>query len=107
MSGRCFEDFAAGAVFAGTGLVVRSSSTVVPRPALRVAMIDSVNDVTINKTAEIVVALESSVAEPRGPNAVCEPIPPKAPARSAALPLCSKTTMIKKMQTTTWTKSIK
>jgi len=53
----------------------------------------------MNSTAEKVVALESSVADPRGPNAVCEPIPPKAPARSAALPLCSKTTMIKKMHT--------
>ncbi len=51
--------------------------------------------------AEIVVALESNVAEPRGPNAVCEPMPPNAPARSAAFPLCNSTTMIRKMQTTT------
>jgi hypothetical protein len=51
--------------------------------------------------AETVVALESSVAEPRGPNAVCEPMPPNAPAKSAAFPLCSSTTMHKKKQTTT------
>jgi hypothetical protein len=51
--------------------------------------------------AETVVALESSVAEPRGPNAVCEPIPPKAPAKSAAFPLCSRITIIRKRHTTT------
>jgi len=73
----------------------------VPRPAFRVAMIESVNDVTIKATAEIVVAFDSSVAEPRGPKAVCEPMPPNAPAKSAAFPLCSKTTMIRKMQTIT------
>jgi len=73
----------------------------VPRPAFRVAMIESVNDVTIKATAEIVVAFDSSVAEPRGPKAVWEPMPPNAPAKSAAFPLCSKTTMIRKMQTIT------
>jgi len=73
----------------------------VPKPAFRVAMIESVNDVTIKATAEIVVAFDSSVAEPRGPKAVCEPMPPNAPAKSAAFPLCSKTTMIRKMQTIT------
>jgi hypothetical protein len=90
-----------GAVFAGAFFVVRSSNTDVPRPAFRVAMIESVNDVTIKATAEIVVAFDSSVAEPRGPKAVCEPMPPNAPAKSAAFPLCSKTTMIRKMQTIT------
>jgi len=73
----------------------------VPKPAFRVAMIESVNDVTIKATAEIVVAFDSSVAEPRGPKAVWEPMPPNAPAKSAAFPLCSKTTMIRKMQTIT------
>ena len=90
-----------GTVFAGAFFVVRSSNTDVPRPAFRVAMIESVNDVTIKATAEIVVAFDSSVAEPRGPKAVCEPMPPNAPAKSAAFPLCSKTTMIRKMQTIT------
>jgi hypothetical protein len=64
-------------------------------------MIDNDNEVTMNKTAETVVALESIVADPRGPNAVCDPIPPNAPARSAALPLCSKTTMIRNRHTIT------
>lgn len=77
------------------------SKTVFADPELRVARIDNESDVIMNTMAEAVVALESSVAEPRGPNAVCEPIPPNAPARSAALPLCSSTTMIRKMHTIT------
>ena len=72
-----------------------------PEPAPRVARIDNVSDVTMNSTAEIVVAFDNNVAEPRGPNAVCEPIPPNAPAKSAAFPLCSKTTIIRKTHTTT------
>ncbi len=51
--------------------------------------------------AASVVALERTVADPLGPNAVCEPIPPNAPAKSAALPLCSRTTTIRKKQTIT------
>jgi hypothetical protein len=66
-------------------------------------MIDSVIDVTINTTAEIVVAFDSSVAEPRGPKAVCDPMPPNAPARSAALPLCNRITMIRNKHTITCT----
>jgi hypothetical protein len=66
-----------------------------------VASIESARDVSMNTTAEMVVAFESSVAEPRGPNAVWEPIPPNAPAKSAAFPLCSSTTMIRKRHTTT------
>jgi hypothetical protein len=77
------------------------SSTDVPSPAFLVASIDNDSDVTMNSTADIVVALESRVADPRGPKAVCEPIPPNAPARSAALPLCSKTTTIKNRHTIT------
>ncbi len=64
-------------------------------------MIDNAIEVIMKSTAEIVVALDKSVAEPRGPNAVCEPIPPKAPAKSAAFPLCSNTTTIRKRQTST------
>lgn len=64
-------------------------------------MIDSVIDVIMNTAADIVVAFESSVADPRGPNAVCDPIPPNAPARSAAWPLCSSTTTVRKIQTIT------
>ena len=57
----------------------------------------------MNRIAEMVVAFESSVADPRGPNAVCDPMPPNAPARSAALPLCNSTTTIRKMHTITCT----
>ena len=85
----------------GAGRV--ESNTEVPKPAFRVARIESVRDVTMKRTAEIVVAFDKRVAEPRGPNAVWEPIPPNAPARSAAFPLCSKTTIIRKIQTITWT----
>jgi len=52
----------------------------------------------MNITAHQVVACESTVAAPRGPNAVWLPAPPKAPARSAALPLWSNTTTINTMQ---------
>ncbi len=52
----------------------------------------------MKRLAAIVVALDNNVAVPRGPNTVCEPIPPNAPAKSAALPLCSRTTMIRKKQ---------
>jgi len=79
-----------------------TSSDVFPS-APRVAKIESDIEVNINTIAEIVVAFESSVADPRGPNAVCEPMPPKAPAKSAALPLCSKTTTIKNRHTKTCT----
>ena len=72
-------------------------------PLLFVAMIDSEIEVSMKTTVEIVVAFESSVAEPRGPKAVWEPIPPKAPARSAALPLCKRITMIRKKHTITCT----
>ncbi len=67
--------------------------------ARRDAKTDSVIDVTMNNTADQVVAFDSALAAPRGPNAVWLPIPPKAAAISPLLPLCSKTTMIKKKQT--------
>ena len=43
-------------------------------------------DVTMKRTKNAVVSLCSSVVAPRAPTAVCEPPPPKAPARSAPLP---------------------
>jgi hypothetical protein len=89
----------AGADFAGA---VWRSKTLPEEAAPRVARIANVSDVTMKIAAASVVAFESSVADPRGPNAVCDPMPPKAPARSAALPLCSNTTTIKKKQTITW-----
>jgi len=75
------------------------SKTLPDEAAPRVAKIANVSDVIMKIAAPSVVAFESSVAEPRGPNAVCDPIPPKAPARSAALPLCNSTTTIRKKQT--------
>lgn len=53
---------------------------------------DSTSEVIMNTTAHHVVARERKVAAPRGPNAVWLPAPPNAPARSAALPLCSMIT---------------
>jgi len=53
---------------------------------------------SMNITAHHVVAFERTLAAPRGPKAVWLPAPPKAPARSAALPLCSSTTMISTRQ---------
>jgi hypothetical protein len=53
---------------------------------------------SMNMTAHHVVALERTLAAPRGPKAVWLPAPPKAPARSAALPLCNKTTTINTRQ---------
>ena len=53
---------------------------------------------TMNIIAHQVVALDKTFAAPRGPKAVWLPAPPKAPARSAALPLWSNTTMISTMQ---------
>lgn len=96
----------AGADFAGAGAFT-CSSTLPEVAAPRVAMIDNVIDVSMNMAADIVVAFESNVAEPRGPNAVCDPIPPNAPARSAAWPLWSNTTTVRKIQTITWITVIK
>ena len=72
-----------------------------PVPILELDMTARERDVTINRTAEAVVARVRTVAEPRGPNTVWDPMPPKAPAKSAALPLCSSTTMIRNSDTIT------
>ena len=85
----------------GTLVLGALSSTEVPKPEFLVAIMESDSEVTMKSTADIVVALESRVADPRGPKAVCEPIPPNAPARSAAFPLCSRTTMIRNRHTIT------
>jgi len=53
---------------------------------------------SMNMTAHQVVAFERTLAAPRGPKAVWLPAPPKAPARSAALPLWRSTTMISTRQ---------
>ena len=93
---------AAGAADFGAlaGAPRRSSVGIAVAPAFLVATIDNEIDVSIKRIAESVVAFDSNVADPRGPKAVWEPIPPKAPARSAALPLCSSTTTIRNRHTT-------
>lgn len=105
---------AAGAA-AGTGMVVCVGAALFcvvlvftvlskiagPALPLRVEMIDKDSDVTMNSAAAKVVALDKTVADPRGPKTVCEPMPPNAPARSAALPLCSSTTIARNKHTIT------
>ena len=59
---------------------------------------ESVIEVIMKRTAAHVVALVRTVAAPRGPKAVCEPIPPKAAATSALLPLWMSTTKTRKRQ---------
>jgi len=96
----------AGAAFPGAVLPLLPdvvSNTVLAPPEPRVAKIESDSEVIMNRIADAVVAFERRVADPRGPKAVCEPMPPNAPARSAAFPLCSNTTMIRKTQTITCT----
>ena len=96
----------AGAGVAGCVLVVcagtpcRTDFEVLPP---REAKIDSVIEVTMKMMADQVVALDSAVAAPRGPNAVWLPMQPKAAAISPLLPLCSSTTMMRKKQTIMWT----
>ena len=89
----------AGACLVGAGCGVWRSRTVEPVPEPREAIIASESEVSMNSAAATVVALDKMVAVPRGPKVVCDPMPPKAPARSAALPLCSSTTTTRKKQT--------
>ena len=91
----------AGTVF-GAGFDTFSKTELpptVPRPRSTLTTIVSAQ--TMNMIAHHVVAWERIVAAPRGPNAVWLPAPPNAPARSAALPLCSSTTMISTRQLST------
>jgi hypothetical protein len=90
----------AGCVLAG--VVLTPCSTEFGPPCL-MALMERVTEVSMKSTAEIVVAFDSAVAAPRGPNAAWLPCPPKAAEMSPALPLCSSTTTIKKRQTITWT----
>ena len=62
---------------------------------------ESVSEVIMNTMAHQVVARERKVAAPRGPKAVWLPAPPKAPAKSAALPLCSMMTITSTKHTRT------
>jgi hypothetical protein len=90
----------AGCVAAGVAFFALSRR-VVPELPPRVAKMDSVSEVSMNSAAAIVVAFDNTVADPRGPNTVWDPMPPKAPAKSAALPLWSSTTTTRNTQTIT------
>ena len=68
-------------------------------PLRRTAKIDSVIDVSMNSTADQVVAFERAVAAPLGPKAVWLPMPPNAAAISPLFPLCSSTTTTRKKHT--------
>lgn len=63
---------------------------------------ESVIEVNMKITVDQVVALESTVVAPRGPNAVWLPIPPNAAATSPLVPLCNNTTTIKNRETAMW-----
>src|ERR1700687_364322 len=93
--------FGAGAGCVFTGCDFTPCNTEVG-PLRRKAYTDKVMEVTINATADQVVALESALAAPRGPNAVWLPCPPNAAEISPLLPLCNRTTMIMKRQTRMW-----
>ena len=59
-------------------------------------------EVSMKMTAPQVVRRVSRLEAPRGPKAVWEPWPPKAPATSEFLPCCRRTTPTRKRQTMTW-----
>src|SRR5579864_8496983 len=68
---------------------------------------ERVIEVIMKMMAHQVVALDKTVAAPRGPKAVWLPMPPNAAAMSPLFPLCSSTTMMRNRQTAMWTIVIK
>ena len=89
----------AGADFAGAEELLPSTDRL--RMPARDAYTDNVIDVSIKMKAAQVVALVSTFAAVRVPKAVWLPMPPKAAAMSALLPLCSSTTVMRNAQTMT------
>jgi len=89
----------AGADFAGAEELPPRTDRL--RMPARDAYTESVMDVSMKMIAAQVVALVSTVAAVRVPKAVWLPMPPKAAAMSALLPLCSRTTVMRNAQTTT------
>src|ERR1700730_4236976 len=83
-----------GAGFAGCETFLRTEP---PWQTLRSVRSTRAMAQSMNIPAHHVVALDKTLAAPRGPKAVWLPAPPKAPARSAALPLCSRTAMMSTM----------
>jgi len=89
----------AGATGAGFGAGFENFSSTEPPCSTPLSVCRTSSSAqTINITAHQVVARESTLAAPRGPKAVWLPAPPKAPAMSAALPLCSSTTTMRNKQ---------
>jgi len=86
----------AGCVLTGCDFTPCNTEVGPPRLA---AYTDNVMEVIMKATADQVVALDSALAAPRGPNAVWLPCPPKAAEISPLLPLCSRTTTIMNKQT--------
>jgi hypothetical protein len=77
----------AGATAVAAGLGLATAAGTWSRTPLRPGRImERARLVTMKTPARIVVALESTVADPRGPKAVWVPPPPKALARSCPLP---------------------
>ena len=91
---------------AGAGADLAGADDVLPntewlRAPARDAYTESEIDVSMKMIAAQVVALVRTVAAVRVPKAVWLPMPPKAAAMSALLPLCSSTTVMRNAQTTT------
>src|SRR5208337_4881178 len=87
----------AGADFAGAEGLPPSTDRL--RTPARDAYTERVTDVSMKMIAAQVVALVNTVAAVRVPKAVWLPMPPKAAAMSALLPLCSRTTVMRNAQT--------
>src|SRR5579872_3090222 len=105
-----FSGWGSGAGFccAGAGFdwVVFADPRTELGPRRREAYTESVIEVSIKMTADHVVAFDRRLAVPRGPKAVWLPIPPKAAAISALVPLCSNTTITINRQTAMWIRVI-
>jgi len=90
--------FFAGVAGTDCGALFSPENTEEPL-ARREFRIERVIEVIMKMIAHQVVSRVITVAAPRGPKAVWLPCPPNAAARSALLPLCSSTTMIRNKET--------
>jgi hypothetical protein len=88
---------AAGVVGAGA---VAPGGTTDRLPGLAATIVNA-SVFTMKMIAAASVALESTVADPRCPNAVWLEPPPNVPDQSALLPCCKSTTRIRNRQTIT------
>src|ERR1700691_3429877 len=92
---------AAGLLGFDAGCCVSSMIELMPAPSEGARFTDKVSEVIMKTMAHQAVARDRNVSAPRGPNAVCLPAPPNAPAKSAAEPLCNMMTMTNIKQTAT------